>query len=87
MVPVPVGAGAWVGCDRPGGLVGGGADAITGGNVKRVNTWVDENAAELDHYAEAQGHGYRQNVGKDLSVIKWSEAAYGAYELPEGYFG
>jgi hypothetical protein len=27
-----------------------------------------------------------KNVGKDLSVIKWSEAAYGAYEWPEQYF-
>lgn len=48
---------------------------------------MDSKAAELDQYAEAQDHGYRQNVGKDLSVIKWSEAAYGAYEWPEGYFG
>lgn len=59
---------------------------LAGVNVKRVNDWVDENSAELDQYTEAQGHGFRQNVGKDLSIIKWSEAAYGAYEWPEGYF-
>jgi hypothetical protein len=54
--------------------------------AQSVNEWVDANAAEIEAYTEAQGHGYRQNVGKDLSVIKWSEAAYGAYEWPEQYF-
>ena len=39
-----------------------------------------ENKTALDNYNS--GYGSRQNVGKpDLkSVIKWSEAACGAYE-------
>ena len=59
---------------------------ITKVKAQSVNEWVDANAAEIEAYTEAQGHSYRQNVGKDLSVIKWSEAAYGAYEWPEQYF-
>jgi hypothetical protein len=56
---------------------------LAGVNAQTINTWVDAKAAELAQYSEAQGHGYRQNVGQDLSVIKWSEAAYGAYEWPK----
>ena len=58
---------------------------IAKGNVRAINEFVDDNE-EIEAYSEAQGHTYRQNVGKDLSVIKWSEEAYGAYEWPEGYF-
>jgi hypothetical protein len=58
--------------------------SLAGVNAQTINTWVDDHAAELAQYSEAQGHGYRQNVGQDLSVIKWSEAAYGAYEWPKG---
>ncbi|MEO0986864.1 MAG: protelomerase family protein [Cyanobacteria bacterium J06639_14] len=58
---------------------------IAKGNVRAINEFVDDNE-EIEAYTDAQGHTYRQNVGKDLSVIKWSEAAYGAYEWPEGYF-
>lgn len=42
---------------------------LAGVNAQTVNNWVDSHAAELKEYAEAQSHGYRQNVGKDLSVI------------------
>jgi hypothetical protein len=59
---------------------------LAGVNAQTINTWVDDHAAELNQYSEAQGHGYRQNVGQDLSVIKWSEAAYGAYDWPKEYF-
>lgn len=50
---------------------------LAGANVTTVTNWVNEHAPELDEYAKAQGHGFRQNVGKDLSVIKlaWNEAA------------
>jgi hypothetical protein len=50
---------------------------LAGVNVKKVNEWVKGHATELDEYATAQGHGFRQNVGKDLSVIKlaWNETA------------
>jgi hypothetical protein len=50
---------------------------LAGANVTTVTDWVNANAAELDEYAKAQGHGFRQNVGKDLSVIKlaWNEPA------------
>jgi hypothetical protein len=50
---------------------------LAGVNVKKVNEWVKGHATELDEYATAQGHGFRQNVGKDLSVIKlaWNEPA------------
>lgn len=59
---------------------------ITKVKAQTVNEWADEHAEEIEAYTDAQGHGYRQNVGKDLSVIKWDEAAYGSYEWPEGYF-
>ncbi|WP_346294493.1 hypothetical protein, partial [Sphaerothrix gracilis] len=58
---------------------------IAKGNVQAINMWVKNND-ELEAYSAAQGHTYRQNVGKDLSVVKWNEEAYGAYEWPEGYF-
>ncbi|NER85189.1 MAG: hypothetical protein F6K42_37940, partial [Leptolyngbya sp. SIO1D8] len=58
---------------------------IAKGNVQAINDFVDDNP-EIEAYTEAQGHTYRQNVGKDLSVIKWSEEAYGAYDWPESYF-
>ncbi|WP_346293801.1 protelomerase family protein [Sphaerothrix gracilis] len=58
---------------------------IAKGNVQAINMWVKNND-ELEAYSAAQGHTYRQNVGKDLSVIKWNEDAYGAYEWPESYF-
>ena len=50
---------------------------LAGVNAKKVNEWVKGHAADLDEYATAQGHGFRQNVGKDLSVIKlaWNETA------------
>ena len=55
---------------------------LAGVNVKKVNEWVKGHAAELDEYATAQGHGFRQNVGKDLSVIKlaWNEPTAAAAE-------
>ena len=53
---------------------------------KLTQAWCKEHDAGLKTYANAQGHSYRQNVGKDLSLIKWDESAYGAYEWPEGYF-
>ena len=45
-----------------------------------VKQWMAENKAAIDAYNA--GYGSRQNVGKPdpRSVIKWSEAAYGAYE-------
>ncbi|MBE7385765.1 MAG: hypothetical protein F6J95_030785 [Leptolyngbya sp. SIO1E4] len=60
---------------------------ITKVKAQTVNEWADEHSEEIEAYTDAQGHGYRQNVGKDLAVVKWDEAAYGAYEWPEGYFG
>ncbi|NJM84993.1 MAG: hypothetical protein HC839_01655 [Leptolyngbyaceae cyanobacterium RM2_2_21] len=60
---------------------------ITKVKAQSVNEWVDEHAEAIVAYSHTQGHGYRQNVGKDLSVIKWNEDAYGVYEWPEGYFG
>lgn len=59
---------------------------ITKVKAQTVNEWVDEHSEEIEAYTDAQGHGYRQNVGKDLSVIKWDEDAYGVYEWPEKYF-
>ena len=53
---------------------------------KLTQAWCKAHDAELKGYANAQGHNYRQNVGKDLSVIKWDENTYGAYDWPEGYF-
>ena len=62
--------------------------AITGSvlrqltNVKpgKVKDWIDAHQSELDSYNA--GFHSRQNAGKPgpRSVIKWSEAAYGAYE-------
>ncbi len=53
-------------------------------NVKphKVKEWMDEHKAELDSYSDAQWHSYHQNKGKAdaRTAIKWSEAAYGAYE-------
>ena len=53
---------------------------LTGVKPGKVKQWMDENKAALDAYNE--GYSIRQNVGKPdpRSVIKWSEAAYGAYE-------
>ncbi|MEM1307960.1 MAG: protelomerase family protein [Cyanobacteria bacterium P01_H01_bin.153] len=59
---------------------------IAKGNARAINEWVKGNEA-IEAYTNAQGHTYRQNVGKDLSVIKWDDQAYGAYEWPESYFG
>ncbi len=55
---------------------------LTGVKPGKVKEWTLENQAELSAYADELGHGSRQNVGKadPRSVIKWSEAAYGAYE-------
>lgn len=55
---------------------------LAGVNAKKVNEWVKGHAAELEEYATAQGHGFRQNVGKDLSVITmaWNEPAAAAAE-------
>jgi len=39
---------------------------LSAASVTTVNKWADEHAAELEAYATAQGHGFRQNVGKDL---------------------
>lgn len=49
--------------------------ALSGANVQTINKWADEHAEELRQYTEGQGHGFRQNVGKDLSVIRlpWNE--------------
>ena len=48
----------------------------------KVKEWILEQAAELDAYDRAMGFAPRQNTGKPdpRSVIKWSEAAYGAYD-------
>lgn len=59
---------------------------ITKVKAQTVNEWADEHNEQIEAYTDVQGHGYRQNVGKDLSVIKWDEGAYGSYEWPEGYF-
>ena len=52
---------------------------LTGVKPGKVKVWMDENKAALDAYNA--GYSARQNVGKPdpRSVIKWSEAAYGAY--------
>ena len=64
--------------------------AITGSLLRQltkvkpglVKEWMEDNSDELQSYADQLGHGARQNVGKPepRSVIKWNEAAYGAYE-------
>lgn len=64
--------------------------AITGSLLRQLATvtprkvaeWVAEHKAELDAYNDGEGFGSRQNTGKPdpHEVIKWSEAAYGAYE-------
>lgn len=50
---------------------------LSGVNITTVTNWVNDHAAELDEYAKAHGHRYRQNVGKDLSVINlpWVKGA------------
>lgn len=62
--------------------------AITGSLLRRlapvtprkVTEWVKTNKANIEAYNS--GYSGRQNVGKPdpKSVIKWSEAAYGAYD-------
>jgi L-alanine-DL-glutamate epimerase-like enolase superfamily enzyme len=42
---------------------------LAAASVTTVNKWADEHAAELKAYATAQGHGFRQNVGKDLLTL------------------
>jgi hypothetical protein len=42
---------------------------LAAASVTTVNKWADEHAAELEAYATAQGHGFRQNVGKDLLTL------------------
>ena len=64
--------------------------AITGSLLRQltkvkpglVKEWMEDNSDELQSYADQLGHGSRQNVGKPelRSVIKWNEAAYGAYD-------
>jgi hypothetical protein len=46
----------------------------------KVKEWMSDRTAELDSYNA--DFAPRQNTGKPdpRSVIKWSEAAYGAYE-------
>ncbi|PZO09769.1 MAG: hypothetical protein DCF25_21295 [Leptolyngbya foveolarum] len=46
----------------------------------KVKEWMSDRTAELNSYNS--GFAPRQNTGKPdpRSVIKWSEAAYGAYE-------
>ncbi len=53
---------------------------LTGTKPGKVKEWMDAHRAEIDSYNA--GYSTRQNVGKPApqSVIKWSEAAYGAYE-------
>ena len=53
---------------------------LTGVKPGKVKLWADANQAELASYNA--GYGARQNTGKPepRSVIKWSEAAYGAYD-------
>lgn len=48
----------------------------------KVAQWMIAHQAELDSYRDGQSHSYQQNKGKaDIrEVIRWSEAAYGAYE-------
>ncbi len=55
---------------------------LTGVKPGKVKKWITEHDSELKTYADELGHGSRQNVGKPepRSVIKWNEAAYGAYE-------
>ncbi|MGB3300687.1 MAG: protelomerase family protein [Phormidesmis sp.] len=47
---------------------------------RKVAEWVKANKADIEAYNS--GYSGRQNVGKPdpKSVIKWSEAAYGAYD-------
>ena len=49
---------------------------------EKVKEWMLEQVAELDAYDRAMGFAPRQNTGKPdpREVIKWSEAAYGAYD-------
>ena len=49
---------------------------------EKVKEWMLEQAAELDAYDRAMGFAPRQNTGKPdpREAIKWSEAAYGAYD-------
>ena len=59
---------------------------LTGVKPGKVKQWIDENKSALDSYNA--DYSARQNVGKidsknsDIAKasIKWSEAAYGAYE-------
>jgi hypothetical protein len=53
---------------------------LTGVKPGKVKLWMDEHQAELHSYNA--GYSPRQNTGKPAprSVIKWGEAAYGAYE-------
>jgi hypothetical protein len=51
---------------------------LAAASTTTVNTWADEHADELRAYATAQGHGYRQNVGKDLLTLvplAWNQKA------------
>ena len=53
---------------------------LTGVRPHKVKQWMTENKAALNSYNS--GYSARQNVGKPdpKSVIRWSEAAYGAYD-------
>lgn len=55
---------------------------LAGVSPKAIRPWMNEHEEELTAYANAQGHIYQQNKGKDdpRSVMKWSEAAYGEYD-------
>ena len=55
--------------------------SLAGVSPKLISPWMKERKAELDDYSAAQGHLYRQNVGKAdaRTVMKWNETAYGEY--------
>ena len=60
--------------------------SLAGVSPKLIRPWMKEKETELESYSKAQGHIYRQNVGKAdaRTVMKWSEAAYGEYEWKTG---
>ncbi len=42
---------------------------LAAANASAINQWANENAEGLAAYAEAQGHTFRQNVGKNLMAL------------------
>lgn len=55
-------------------------------DIDTVREWVISMKDDIEAYADQKGHPYHQNVGKDFSLVKWDESAYGQYEWPEHHF-